>query len=333
MTHSLSSLLRAVQLPLLLFALAFTAPAALADTITVNTEADDASDGLCSFTEAIASANTDTAVGGCTAGNGADSIIFSQTAFVTDSDIALGAGDRAITTTVTIDGSIAVGTVTLSATGARAFSVMGASVTLTNIRFNGGTAPQGGILYVNATGSLIADNISANNGVATGDAANMGGGAISVDGGSATITNSSFSSNRASGTSGSGGAIINKGGTLSVLSSRFSLNTSNRAGGAIEDASGTTTLTGVTLDQNNGGTNPGNGGGLHTGGGNVIVSGGSVTSNTAVEGGGLWSSGVLTVTNGAVVANNMAIGDADVQFEGGGGIFNQAGTLSRAVRE
>ncbi len=85
MTNLLRTFSRAVQLPLLIIALAFGAPAALAATITVNTEADNATDGLCSFTEAIASANTDTAVGGCTAGSGADYIVFSLTAFVVDS--------------------------------------------------------------------------------------------------------------------------------------------------------------------------------------------------------------------------------------------------------
>ncbi len=328
MTNLLRTLSRTIRVPLLVIALAFGAPAALAATITVNTEADNATDGLCSFTEAIASANTDTAVGGCTAGSGADSIVFSQTAFVTDSDLALAAGDRSITTPLTIDGSLVVGTITLSTTGARAFSVMGATVSVSDIRLNGGTAMEGGLIYVNATGSLTADNLTGDNGVATGDAANMGGGAISVDGGSATISNSSFTGNSATGTSGSGGAIINKGGTLTITASTFTSNTSNRAGGAIEDANGTTSLTGVTLDQNNAGTNPGNGGGLHTGGGDVTVSGGSVTNNTAVEGGGLWSSGTLNVTDATMITGNMATGDADEAFEGGGGLFNQAGTMT-----
>ncbi|RLC76119.1 MAG: hypothetical protein DRJ03_29230, partial [Chloroflexi bacterium] len=56
-----------------------------ADTITVDTIADNTTggDGYCTLREAINNANTDsdTTSGDCTAGNGDDSIIFSDTLF------------------------------------------------------------------------------------------------------------------------------------------------------------------------------------------------------------------------------------------------------------
>jgi hypothetical protein len=316
------SLLRALAHPTLAVLLLLAAPLALADTIAVTTEADDDSDGQCSFTEALQAANTDSAIGGCAAGDGDDTIVFADGL----DRIDLPTADRVVSQNLTIDGDSRI---TLDPEGSRVLRVgSGATLTIRDITLSGGIAPQGGLIHVGDGAALIAEGLTAQGSEATGDAADMGGGAISVDGGEATISGSTFTNNRASGTSGSGGAIINKGGTLTVTNSAFSDNTSNRAGGAIEDASGTTNLTGVTLSGNNAGTNPGNGGGLHTGGGTVTVSGGSVTNNTAVEGGGLWSSGTLTVSDETTISGNTAIGDDDDAFEGGGGLFNQGGTMT-----
>ncbi len=293
--------------------------------ILVSTNADDPNDGECSISEAIASANTDTAVGGCAAGSGADTITFTVTALNYSIPSAL-----TITDELRIEGRIgAAGRIILTSAGTnRIFFVEGTTLTLVYLELRDGSAESGGLIYVDAGGTLITDDLLATGGTATGDDADMGGGAIAVDGGTATIVNSTFSGNRAAGTSGSGGAILNNGGTLTITGSTFTSNSSNRAGGAIEDANGTTSLTNVTLTSNNAGTNPGNGGGLHTGGGNVTISGGAVTNNVAVEGGGLWSSGTMEVTGPAQISSNTATGDADGQFEGGGGVFNQGGTLS-----
>src|SRR3989344_1698657 len=68
--------------PILIFLLAVAplilllSQPAFAANITVNTTADELnSDGDCSLREAVQSANTDTAVDGCTAGSGTDTII------------------------------------------------------------------------------------------------------------------------------------------------------------------------------------------------------------------------------------------------------------------
>ena len=111
-------------------------------------------------------------------------------------------------------------------------------------------------------------------------------------------------------------------------------NVANRAGGGIEDNSGSglgVTLTNVTLSNNIAGptasANPGNGGGLHvTGAGDVSISGGSIAGNiAALEGGGLWNgSGTMTIV-GTTISNNTASGDA--ADDGGGGVFNNGGDV------
>ncbi len=76
--------------------------------------------------------------------------------------------------------------------------------------------------------------------------------------------------------------------------------------------------------------NPGNGGGLHvTGIADVEIIGGRVRNNFAAsEGGGLWNQvgSKLTVRSGTIISQNIASGDAI--DNGGGGIFNNGGTLS-----
>ena len=125
--------------------------------------------------------------------------------------------------------------------------------------------------------------------------------------------------------------MFNNGGSGSISDSRLAGNSSNRAGGAIEDNAGTgLTLTDVTLDGNNAGTSPGNGGALHiSGAGTVTVTGGAVSGNTAVEGGGLWKSGpgTLSVTGTTIDGNTASGAMAD---QGGGGVYNDGagGTLT-----
>ena len=208
----------------------------------------------------------------------------------------------------------------------------GGDVTVTGGSVTGNTAVEGGGLW--ASGTLLVDGdalIDDNEG--TGDAADNGGGGIFNQGGTTTVGDDvTVSNNRATGASGSGGGILNNtaGATLTVGAATISGNTANRAGGGIEDNGGTVTLNGTTLIGNatpQATAAPGNGGGLHTGGGDVTVNGGSVTGNTAIEGGGLWSSGTLVV-DGTTVDGNVALSDDDDAFEGGGGLFNQGGTMT-----
>ncbi len=207
-----------------------------------------------------------------------------------------------------------------------------------NLTITGGTVntnsagSEGGGIW-NNTGTLTVVGTRIRNNTAAGNDADQGGGGLYNNGGGtiAVSGGAHISGNQATGTAGSGGGILNNtAGTLTITDSRITNNVANRAGGGIEDASGSTsafTLTNTMIMKNRVNKAPGNGGGVHTGGdGNTTITGGSVSGNEAGrEGGGLWNgSGTMKVT-GTTVTNNVATGNAS--NHGGGGLFNVSGTL------
>ncbi|MFC5195364.1 beta strand repeat-containing protein [Bizionia hallyeonensis] len=194
-------------------------------------------------------------------------------------------------------------------------------------------ASEGGGLW-NGSGIMTVAGTTLDSNMALGANADNGGGALFNNGGTLIVQNGAIiTNNMATGASGSGGGIQNvDGGILTIIDSEISGNTSNRAGGGIEDNStnavGTLTLTNVILNNNSTGSAPGNGGGLHnTGPGNSTITGGTVNGNMATrEGGGLWNgSGVMTL-DAVTIDSNIAQGDA--ADDGGAGVFNNGGTLN-----
>ncbi len=185
------------------------------------------------------------------------------------------------------------------------------------------------------SGPVELNNLTITNGLA------YDGGGIYLSGATLTINGCIITNNIANGTgspAGSGGGIFNDvGGILIVNDSEISSNTANRAGGGIEDKSGlSVTLNNVNLDTNNAGVSPavaapGNGGGLHvTGSASTNITGGTTNNNVAAnEGGGLWNgSGLMTVVDHTVDGNTTSGNDAMVAgAAGGGGIYNEGGTL------
>ncbi len=206
------------------------------------------------------------------------------------------------------------------------------TVTITGGEINDNTAgSEGGGLW-NGTGTMTIIGTTISGNTASGNAADNGGGGIyNFNGGTLMIDDATISDNVADGTLGSGGGILNDvGSQLTVRTSIISGNTAVRAGGGIEDNSGTSTiiLTDVNLDNNSATGPPGNGGGLHiTGGGNVTITGGTANGNSAsLEGGGLWNGvGIMTITDTEIVLNDATGNAAD---DGGGGIFNNGGTVA-----
>jgi len=200
-----------------------------------------------------------------------------------------------------------------------------------NMRVVGGAvsgntaAAEGGGLW-NGSGEMIVNGVTIDDNKASGADANQGGGGLYNLSGSLIIENSTMiTNNTCDGASGSGGGILNDvGATLTISDCTISGNTANRAGGGIEDVSGSTTsssLTNVTLNGNDAGTSPGNGGGIHiTGDGNMTINGGTMLENTAVEGGALWNGSGDMSTGGIEVGSNTAIR--------GGGIFNNGGIFT-----
>jgi hypothetical protein len=243
-------------------------PVAHAATITVG--------GSCTLIDAINAANSDTAVGGCTAGSGADMISLGGATYTLTSADNTGAfgndnGLPVITSAIIIDGA-------------------GATITRDE------NAPPFRLFEVASTGNLTLDHVTISGGQA-GDGAytpGHGGGIFNNNGGVVTLTNSTVSGNAASAdfdtNGGKGGGIFNAGTlavTNSTISGNFLFGVGFLAGAGIYNG-GQATLTASTVSDN---YDP-NGSIHNTGGGTLTLSnsiiasqgqggacGGAITSN------------------------------------------------------
>ena len=163
---------------------------------------------------------------------------------------------------------------------------------------------------------------------AFGDDADQGGGGLFNNGGTLRVTDTRIDGNVAAGASGSGGGVLSTGGTVRIADSFLTDNDAARAGGAIEIIEGRLDLTGSRLTGNTTGDAPGNGGAVHvTGAATTRVVDGFFAGNAAgSEGGALWNSATGTMSvAGSTVRGNIASGDDATN--GGGGLFNNGGTL------
>ena len=260
--------------------------AASGTTIVVTSTADVAApvDGTCTLRAAITAANTDGAVGGCPAGNGADTIVLGAHVY----SLALqnnsgedqnATGDLDITAPVTITGQGATMTYVHSDSALdRVFDVHDTTATIERLNvlhgsglatqfengagirnagtltirdatlFNNGNAGNGHIQYgagVASTGTLTLDHVDVSY-----NYSHRGAGVYSTS--ALTITGSTFTNNKADG----GGAIYASGPTSisdTTVSSNFGSQTSPPyapGGGIYVAAPGTLTLQGSTVDGN-----------------------------------------------------------------------------------
>lgn len=235
-------------------------------------------------------------------------------------------------------------------------------VTVTGGKVRSNNAGQeGGGLWNSSTGTMtirpsalggteISDN------VASGDAAEQGGGGIFNDGGNVTIRGAKIVSNdslatavgnggggifndgtmdisdstvsfntAATGAANGGGILNSNGGILTITNTTITGNQAARAGGGIENNAGTVNIVSSTLggdedtEENFAGIN---GGGLHTSGSGVVsINSSTVSGNEAGnEGGGLWNSntGSMTVSD-TTVSNNLAVFGGGIFGDGAGG--------------
>ena len=193
-------------------------------------------------------------------------------------------------------------------------------------------AHEGGGLWNSANANVLVRNgtIFRSN-VASGDAADDGGGAIFNDGGWLSIVDSTVVNNQADGAAGSGGGLLSSKGNVYIAASTFSDNRAERAGGGIEVFAGQLTIHSSTLDMNVAGfssSTPSDGGGVHIGGlARTDVFDSIITGNVAMQnGGGFWNqTGGSLVIRSSVISSNEARGDA--ADNGGGGIFNDGGIV------
>jgi CSLREA domain-containing protein len=181
------------------------APAAQAATITVTATTDEFGTATgCSLREAVQAANTDTAFGGCTAGNGDDIIQVPAGTFVLSlagsGEDANATGDLDVTTNVRIDGAGARTTFIDGASLDRVFDIdpgdLGRTVAISGLTIRGGavTGDAGG--GISNSGDLTILRVTVR-----GNTASDFGGGISNFHGNLTLTQSTVAAN----TSGSSG--------------------------------------------------------------------------------------------------------------------------------
>jgi hypothetical protein len=172
--------------------------------------------GPCTLVDAITAANTDTATGGCPAGDGADTIVLpagsTQTLTEVNNSTYGSTGLPVIRSVITIAGQ--------ESTIARAYE-----------------APAFRLVAVHRTGDLTLQETTLSGGTSY-----DGGGVINF--GTLTVTHSTISDNYA----GSGGGVSNEG-TLTVTHSTITGNEGFSAGGGVSNG-GTLTVTHSTISDN-----------------------------------------------------------------------------------
>lgn len=262
---------------------------------------------ICTLVDAITAANTDTATGGCPAGDsGADTITL-------ETNVTLAEAVPEISSTMTIEGG--------------GFTING-----DNGNFS--------VLKVSGAGNLTMNEVTVTGGIGTlksSDSTNSFGGGIYNEGGTITLTNCTINGNTAF----VGGGIYNESGTLTLTSTIVSKNTTAAFAGGIYN-NGTVTLTNCTISENSshsgGGvynsdmlaltstTINGNhavyGGGIMNGGTAMLINS-TISGNTAASGGGLYNANTATLISTTVSGNT-----ADNTGTGGGIRNNYNGTLT-----
>ena len=213
---------------------------------------------ICPLDDQIIAANTDTAVGNCPAGNGADAITLLR-------DFTLQEPLPPITSEITIDGA---GYTISGNKKFRIFDIDGGKLTISSATITQGSASDGGAIRLRNGAQALADNVifrendagwggaiatasadvklSVNNSSFQRNASENNGGAVFMDGGNVAISSSSFSGNSAKL---SGGAIDAAGGKLNILNSTISGNMAEQGAG-IQVSGADTTMTHLTVVEN-----------------------------------------------------------------------------------
>ena len=281
------------------------------NTYTVTTTNDDASAAACSGTApAFTCATLRDAITDADADGLSDTINSSVSGTITLSSTLPN-----ITGTLTITG--AGQNITLSGNNisqVQAFEVGGEAVvavnSLTIADFNG------------ANNSAITNGgtLTVTNSTFSGNSTDFEGGAI-YNGGMLTVTNSTFSGNSTAGELEGGGAIFNEG-TLTVTNSTFSGNSTGHEGGAIYSSFyGPLTVTDSTFSGNYATGEFGEGGAMFLApysGDTYVVMNSTFSGNTASagQGGGIYLlEGALTVADSTFAGNSASTG-------GGGAVYN-----------
>jgi CSLREA domain-containing protein len=313
-------------------------PVAHAATIVVNTTDDELnSDGDCSLREAIHAANIDTAVSGCAAGDGADTITlpagyYTLTIPGTDEENNV-TGDLDINSYLTINGDGEGSTIIQAGTNStngidQVLDVhAGFVVEINDVRIRYGRVSNIGEDHsgggIRNSGALTLNNsrVSSNGAYSYGFWAWYGGGIYNSSTGTLTLNNSTVAYN--SGFETGGGIFVEESGTVTLNNSTVNGNIAYVNGGGISNR-GTLTLNNSTVS----GNDATRGGGGIDSSGSMTLNNSTVAYNTAnideydwARGGGIRvpDSGAMTVVKNTIIGRNQ---------DRGGYAHDCAGTLT-----
>ena len=265
--------------------------------------------GICPLPDQIIAANSDTAVGNCPAGNGADIIHLIR-------DFTLSAKLPPITSEITIEGN------GYTISGDDKFGIIevdGGALTISNLTLTQGNGSKGGALLLRNGGRAIVENVAF--------AMNRAyfGGAIATESNNSRldVSNSSFVGNRAES---SGGAIMTDGGIIDVSGSAFHDNRAEVTGGAIATVRGRVAISNSTIS----GNASEKGGGIHVNGADTTLTHLTLMNNEAkrIIGAGIYrEAGVLYLRN-SVIAGSGSGDDCSGRIYQNRGNFSQDGSCS-----
>jgi CSLREA domain-containing protein len=277
------------------------ANAALGTTITVNSLADTTGSPACTLRDAITSADTDSATGGCPAGvsTGPDAIVFSVSGA-----ILLGAALPTINSDMSIDGSGQ--SVTIDGQKlVRAFWVLGGAVSFSTIMITNVDATNSdGAGFEIASGTVGISNVVVSNAHAQNDAG------VRNSQGTVTIDNSTFTDN----VSNNAAAAIGNYAAMTVRSSTFIGNTAYYAGGAIENG-GTMTVANSTFYGN---TGQDEGGALANVGGELTILNSTISGGSAAYGSALVN---VSSLGHVTIKNSIFAGSAPLCYNTGAALL------------
>ena len=273
-------------------ALSLSISAAQAETIHVKTNSD--TSGSCRLRDAIASANTDTGVNDCVAGNGADIINLSN---INSSNVTLSNGQLLITSDITIQGH----DVELDGGSAtRLIEEYGGRLTVSNLRFQYGDAgvSDGGAILAKSNSVVRISNSSFANNTAT-----SGGSVSSVTGSIVYLDTVSITGGEAV----RGGAVRIRNGQVIINDSTISGNMSEGAGSGgafyMSEPGSILFLGNSTISGNTVVGGPARGGAIFNSKGRLFLNRTTISNNTGNTGGVFLSYGFMDITSSIIAGN------------------------------
>ena len=302
---------------------------AVAQALTISPAAKPAIINLgagCTLTDAVLSANTDSPIGSCAMGSGADVINLETGVNVSLSRYgATPNGLPIITSNITINGGgVEISRNVSDLEKFRLMEVSTASgiLTLNSLTLTGGHAYSGdfpdfhgGAIYLHDSASLVGNHLTVDLNTSSSESFRAGnGGGINATGADVELNNSVVTNNQSFS---QGGGIYVSYGSLTISNTEVSANSSRTAGGGIRLIAANLNGDTVTISNNTAGTDTtsGDGGGINAFyNSNVILTSSTIEANHATGvGGGLDSDFLspLTLTDTQVNANTAV-------YEGGG---------------